>query len=567
MVKVIGLDTETVIKDKVHNFYSFQVYSEDFKHCTMFSTNKADFEKLLREKTHRAWFITFNLSFDAIVISRMLANYDYKISAFYAGSRLIRLTIRKGSFKWVVVDLRNIFPNTNLARIGEILQYEKLEKPDYLGQRAPETLEEKAYFKRYAMRDAEICYKMAKLIQGEFNIIKSTCAGLAMRIFARDYCHCNKFYSLKDSFNDKIRLAYHGGRTECFIRGLTHEPLKCYDVNSLYPYVMLNHSYPFVLYAPEKKLDIDFDREGVTKALVQCDTDFPPIAIKHLCKDGLEKLCFVNGKYQGWFTNIELKELEQYNCGKVLRVFESYQWKNTANNPFNPFVTYITDFYNKKKEASMNNSSKRELYKIMLNALYGKFGEHGETSFYTCDNGAMIDKQLGKQRHAWYHSPIIATYITAYARLHLWHILKALNPKKAYYCDTDSIWTSENLSNKVSEKLGDLKIEHECDKLDASFFRAKCYMYNNKFVMKGFHITDTWSNLIISILNGNLTRIEHRITKALEAQRTGKQALYDTDILKTYSLDDDGKRIYLKILDNKAILTQNSLSLPLEVKI
>ena len=85
--------------------------------------------------------------------------------------------------------------------------------------------------------------------------------------------------------------------------------------------------------------------------------------------------------------------------------------------------------------------------------------------------------------------------------------------------------------------------------------------------MKGFHITDTWSNLIVSILNGNLTRIEHRITKALEAQRTGKQALYDTDILKTYSLDDDGKRIYLKTLDNKAILTQNTLSLPLEVKV
>lgn len=541
------------------------MYSHDLLNCSFFSTNKDDFTKLLTQKTQRCWFITFNLSFDAIILSRILKDKPYKISAFYAGSRLIRLTIRRGKLKWIVVDLRNIFPNTNLARIGDILQLPKLTKPEYLGHRAPKTKEEKNYFKRYAMRDAEICYKMTKIIHEEFKIIKSTCAGLAMRIFARDYCHCNHFYPLPDKFTEKVRLAYHGGRTECFIRGLSFEPLKAYDVNSLYPYVMQYKNYPFVLYAPDRKDDIDFDREGVTKALIQCDTNFPPIAIKHFCKDKFEKLCFVNGKYEGWFTNVELKELEHYNCGKVLKVYESWQWKDTTQNPFNPFVSYITDFYKKKVEATKTNSPKRELYKIMLNGLYGKFGEHGETSFYTCENGKMLNKELGEQRHAWYHSTILASYITAYARLHLWHILKSLNPEKVYYCDTDSVWTSTDLSNKVSEKIGDLKVEHEAKALDATFIRSKCYMYNDKVVMKGFNITDTWANLVVSIANGNLSRLEHRITKALEAQRIGKQALYDTDILKHYSITDDGKRAYFKNLDNKQILMSNTQSLPLEV--
>ena len=90
-------------------------------------------------------------------------------------------------------------------------------------------------------------------------------------------------------------------------------------------------------------------------------------------------------------------------------------------------------------------------------------------------------------------------------------------------------------------------------------------MYNNKVVMKGFHITDSWANLVVAIANGNLTRIEHRITKALEAQRIGKEALFDTDILKTYAISDDGKRNYYKDLDNKQILMSNTLSEPLEV--
>ena len=581
MVKLIGLDTETVIQDSVHQPYSFQTYTDDFKRLTMVKNMDENaeiaFEKLFRDKTHRCWFVTFNLSFDAIIISRLLEKWykryksdleqngiftnPYRISCFYAGSRLIRMTIRRGSLKWVVVDLRNIFPNTNLARIGDILQLPKLEKPEYLGKRAPETDAEKAYFKTYSMRDAEICYKMAKLIQNEFGIFKSTCAGLAMRVYARDFCKWHTFYHIDDKINDMIRDAYHGGRTECFIRGVTFEPLKCYDVNSLYPYVMKTKVYPNIYKEVKSVSDVDLDKEGVTYCTVTCDTNFPPIAIKHLCADGFEKLCFVNGKYNGWFTNVELRELEQYNCGKVTNVKKSFQWAETMNI----FSDYIDHFYKLKNEASKTGSPKRELYKIMLNGTYGKFGEHGETSFFTCENGKMINKELGQPRHAWYHSPAIAAYITAYARLTLWHFIKSLRPETVYYCDTDSIWTSSDLSNKVSDKLGDLKIEHECTKLDATFIRSKCYMYNNKVVMKGFHITDTWANLIVAIANGNLTRIEHRITKALEAQRIGKEALFDTDILKTYSISDDGKRKYLKKLDNKQVLMSNSLSLPLEV--
>ncbi len=562
MVKILGLDTETVIKNDVHTFYSFQLYSNDFEDCRVFSQNKDDFTDWLNKKTHRAWFITFNLSFDAIIISRMLKDTDYKISAFYAGTRLIRLTIRRGGLKWVVVDLRNIFPNTNLEKIGKVLQLPKMEKPSYLGKRAPETPQELQYFIKYAMRDSEICYKMAKLIQDEFKIIKSTCAGLAIRIFKRDYCYIKKFHKFAPATEEKLREAYHGGRTECFIRGTAPEAIKCYDVNSLYPFVMRYKPYPFAPVKPELKTDINLDYEGITQAIVSVDANFPPIATKYKCKDGFDKLCFVNGKYKGWFTNVELRELEQYNCGRIEKVFQSFEWKKT----FNPFERFVDYFYSKKESATLEGSPKVALYKINLNGLYGKFGEHGTCSFFDVVNGEMLNKSDGKQRDAWYHSSVMACYITAYARLHLWHMIKSLNPQDVYYCDTDAIWCATDLSPKCSSKLGDLKIEHEAKAHSATFIRSKFYMYDSHVVMKGFHIEDTAQTIAISIYKNDFTRYEHRIAKALEANRIHKPALYDYTMAKRFSIEEDCKRKFDKLLDNKSILVDFSHSQPIEVK-
>jgi hypothetical protein len=561
MVKLIGLDTETIAINHVHEFYSFQAYSEDFENMRIFSTDPLDLQRLLTQRTNRAWFVTFNLAFDGMVISKMLKGKGYKVDVCFAGTRMIRMTIYKGKLKWVIMDLRNVFPNTNLAKIGEILDFNKLEKPDYLGKRAPETAQEHAYFFKYAMRDAEICFKMANLIRSEFKTFRTTCAGLAIRVFKRDYCHIRKFPTYNDVLNDKLRLAYHGGRTECFIRGANELPIDVYDVNSLYPYVMKVKPYPNILENFTHQSNINLEKEGIAHVQVLQDANFPPIAVKRMCQDGLIKLMFPNGTFDAWCTYPELRELEASNSGKILKVYEAYQWQNVCN----PFVPYIDAMYEKKQLASMNNDPRRMLYKIMLNSTYGKFGEHGTMTFRTFDGEDIILESNPPPKRAWYHSVVFASYITAYARLHIWHILKSLNPTKVYYTDTDCAHTNEDLKHLCSEKLGDLKLEKHANEKQACYIRSKFYMINDSVTMKGFAVKDTSAQIKSAIYQNNFSRYEHRILKVMEAQRIHKPALYEYTLEKHFSIEQDGKRDFKRFLDNKAILTEQSLSIPIRI--
>ena len=558
MRKLIGLDTETVKVNSVHEFYSFQVHSEDFPNMHKFSIDATDFLDYLTNQTNGAWFVTFNLAFDGMVISKMLKGKGYIFDACFAGSRMIRCTIRRGSLKWVLMDLRNVFPNTNLAKIGEVLKFNKLDKPEYLGKRAPETPQEMAYFIQYAMRDAEICYKMAKLIRDEFHTFRTTCAGLAIRIFKRDFCHIRKLPNYNDVLNAKLRLAYHGGRTECYIRGVNDEDESVYDVNSLYPYVMREKQYPNILENFVHKSNADLDKEGIAHVQITQDANFPPVGVKHLCVDGLIKLMFPNGTFDAWCTYPELRELEQSNSGKVNKIYEAYEWANTCN----PFAPYIDFMYTKKEQASIHNSPQRMLYKIMLNGTYGKFGEHGSMTFRTYDGDVCILEANPPPKKAWYHSVPWAAYITAYARLHTWHIIKSLNPEKVYYTDTDCVHTPESLKHLCSNTLGALKLEKTAKAHEACYIRSKFYMIGDAVTMKGFSVKDTAAQIKLAIFQNNFTRYETRITKALEAARIHKPTLYEYVLAKRFSVEEDGKRIFKRYLDNKQLLVEKALSVP-----
>src|SRR3972149_4546132 len=437
MVKLIGFDTETVIRDRVHEFYSFQAYSEDFikkgENINVFSTDAANIELLFTNRTNRAWFVCFNLAFDGLVVARILKGMEYDVKAVLAGSRMIRLTVKRGKLKWVFCDLRNILPIGNLEKVGEMLKFPKLEKPEYLGKRAPETLKENLYFHKYAMRDAEICFKASKMIYQEYKTWRTTAAGLAIRVYKRDFCPIRKFKSYESALNDKFRLAYHGGRTECLIRGVNYVKEQTYDINSLYPYVMDSKNYPNVCKPFKNKLDVNLDYEGIAHVIVSCEHDFPPICVKRKFDDGTDKLIFPNGKYEGWFTYPELRTIEEHNLGKIFKVFESYEWQTS----FNPFSKYVKHFYAKKEEATKTGSPKKTMYKINLNGLYGKFGEHGACSLLVFDGENIKEIITLDAKTSWYHSVPLAAYICAYARLENWQYLRVCEPKTMFYTDTD----------------------------------------------------------------------------------------------------------------------------------
>ncbi|MCJ7805244.1 hypothetical protein MUP46_01190 [Patescibacteria group bacterium] len=566
MTKFLGFDTETVIEDNVHQFLSFQIYTEDFNinqaSNGFISFDESDLLKFLTKKFHRAVFVCFNLNFDAIVVSRILKNKGFQVYANIAGSRMTRLTVRKGKMKWIFVDLKNILPIGTLEKVGELFNLPKLEKPINLGHIQRKEAESDLEFTLYALRDAEICFKAIKMIYDDFHFFRTTCAGMAIRVFKRDFCHIKKFPHYNEILEHKFRKSYHGGRTECFIRGTNLETVYGHDVISLYPFVMLEKDYPNICSRFQNKSDVDLDFEGIALATVKVDADFPPLCIKGMCKDGFEKLLFPNGTFKGYFAYPELRALENDGVGKIIKVNEAYEWKAS----FNPFKGYISNFYALKKEATANGSPLREFYKILLNSLYGKFGEKGKGKRLNFEGDQITQEEYSINKKKWYHNVILSSYITAYARLHLYDILKKLEPEKTFYCDTDSIYTSQNIYGMVGNTLGKLKCEGTATPYKAIFIRSKFYMFNDEIIMKGFSVQEDKNKLLMSIYGNNFSMYQHKILKVLEAKRVGKLPLTDTFLYKKFSCDDDGKRRYGKKLKSSDLINQCTNSIPLILK-
>lgn len=91
-------------------------------------------------------------------------------------------------------------------------------------------------------------------------------------------------------------------------------------------------------------------------------------------------------------------------------------------------------------------------------------------------------------------------------------------------------------------------------------------MIGDTVTMKGFRVFDKAAQLKLAIFQNNFLRYEHRITKCLEAARIHKRPLYEYDMPKHFSIEQDGKRDFKRYLDNQTLLTEQSLSKPIEVE-
>jgi hypothetical protein len=127
--------------------------------------------------------------------------------------------------------------------------------------------------------------------------------------------------------------------------------------------------------------------------------------------------------------------------------------------------------------------------KLLMNSLYGKFATKTEEEFkclplkesmskgiditgFTPDwDRDLLYKSITKRVDKNYIIPIFSSYVTAYGRIKL-H--KALVKLKGKYCDTDSIFTTEQIED--SKELGELKLE----KVSEETYIVKPKMYHLK---------------------------------------------------------------------------------------
>ena len=81
-------------------------------------------------------------------------------------------------------------------------------------------------------------------------------------------------------------------------------------------------------------------------------------------------------------------------------------------------------------------------------------------------------------KHNQFSNVTIASAITSYSRIHIGEFIQKLDGE-CYYSDTDSIITDKPISqDKISDKIGDMKLENEI--LEAYFISPKLYAFKTK---------------------------------------------------------------------------------------
>lgn len=347
----------------------------------------------------------------------------------------------------------------------------------------------------YCQNDCKALYdilqKFNQIIIDIGGSVGYTIASTAMLTFRKKFLHFpipNYF-----SYNTMIRQAYYGGRVEIinmYARD-TGRPYYYYDINSLYPWCMKKFKYPVSL--PRSVAYKDADEVKDKCGIMECHVISPPdldIPILPYRDEARGKLLFPLGEWNAWYEFSLIEKALKYGYDiKPKRI-----WEFDGEDIFSEYVDRI---YMLKQNSE---GAEKQTMKLLLNSLYGKFGEKHEREELITDPDEDItgsypyDSVFGYSirkfnRYSAYHLPAIASRVTSQAQIKLYSYIEYVQAHGGtiYYMDTDSLITDIRIP--TSEELGDLKLE--CDFSSGIFLAPKTYYLNTyekggKIIMKGF---------------------------------------------------------------------------------
>ena len=265
---------------------------------------------------------------------------------------------------------------------------------------------------------------------------------MALQLFTKKF-YRKKFPKLPDKLVEWLRGGYYGGRVEVYRFGEISGPVRHYDVNSLFPSVMVNGTFPdLVTYHGVEHPD--WAQEGMAHiTLTVPEMEYPPLPLR-----GATDIIYPFGTFTGTWCYPEIREALLYGA-RVLAVHEAVEFLPMPT----PFRGYIEYCYGNRLQA-VKHSLDDVMWKLYMNSLYGKFGQRGRLEMIYNDEDVVIESKLSASANV-----IWAAYVTCLARLRLLTYLR--DTSVCYYTDTDSLFTPDVLPTSV--KLGELKLEDVYD--------------------------------------------------------------------------------------------------------
>lgn len=339
------------------------------------------------------------------------------------------------------------------------------------------------FFKRF--------YELGFKIDIDELISKPTIASLALTAFGSMLEGDEKIVGeSRVDIYDKERASYFGGI--CYNTKKYDTDLEYYDINSSYPNAMRCPLPLSLLDVGDDIVEFEDDYEGASKYFKQGVLYLVSFEYKedvNLCmtpeRTESRGLIYPRCIVKNWRWGDEILFLLSYS--KIQRIkswaYMVYKLKDFGRE-------YIDVMYNEKNKAGVEkNEAKKTLYKLLLNSVYGKFGQRKFHSFIikkAIDAGPYIwgqDESIHKIRKLELQDGSLffqifffednmnfvgslvrlASYITMKARINLFSGVYGVGEENVMYMDTDSIICKKKPNNatkiNVGDKLGEWKVE------------------------------------------------------------------------------------------------------------
>lgn len=351
----------------------------------------------------------------------------------------------------------------------------------------------------YIKNDVKIVAMALKQLFNE-KLTKSTAAANALGYYKEitgDKKFEHYFPTLTFEEDSMIRPAYKGGFT--FLNKIhkdkTLKNVYVLDVNSLYPSVMRYELMPFgkpVYFRgkyQENKLYPLYIQSIYCSFKIK-PNKIPTIQIreKNLFFRANEYIEDSEGEeFVLTLTNIDLELFLDHYDVENLQYLDGFMFRGKYGL-FDAYIDYWTE--QKIKAGKEGNKGKRQIAKLQLNSLYGKFAKSTRTrsKYPIMDKDGIIRYDIGevKQENGIYIP--VACFITSYARRKTIGTSQAIKDysiekygKDMYiYSDTDSIHTTLPIEEcKKFCQIDDFKLgywAHEATATRGKFVRQKCYI-------------------------------------------------------------------------------------------
>lgn len=477
-VNVIGFDSETLQGPPI----TFQFWSPHYKRisgCTFIgkrSPTKVFLGELQKLPPGRYRMYGFNLEFDMLSVlwdvrsdirdgNINLEIGNWKINGRY--SKPIFATFSDGRRHIEVVDAMLWFM-TSLEKAGQLVcpHLPKLVRPAGLGETLY-TAKDKD-FVEYANRDAVVAYHLGEAIEKfhrELDIPSQiSLASMAAAVFRLNYMRDNIYQPPLYEWMVGAAAAYHGGvnRVREGCAPAWHKNVTAKDFSSAYPKAMsefppFDNPAGYKAYKSKTASRIKrVETYGCYKISGKASACHWPALFDHDF-DPLQ------GKFKDvWTTGVELNEA--LRMGELaLSSISGFHYVDEGFS-YSPFYQYVMDFYRKKSETHIDPVM-RYMYKILLNALTGKF-------IQTSPDYTLVDGKLVKINRAGglYH-PFIAGLITGDCRA---KVHGAEHEFNAIHTATDGIFVPGIHRDSPKKELGALVTEGIGD---LALFRNKLYIF------------------------------------------------------------------------------------------